>query len=323
MLKKLLEKIATEIFKRNEIILFNLERSLGKNKNYIQPAPNSPERGWPDPGRTTEFVQMPWKVEDMPTFLPLIISIVKNCKKSLNSISKNPNNGQIKADKEFIDEFEKYAKSLGVGAIGYTKVPREYIFKERAILFENAIVFTMEMDKDKLEQAPSKETEEMVFKTYKSLSEVINKLTDYLREKGYASQAGYPLGGMVLYPALAQKAGLGWHGRHGLLITPEFGPRQRIGAIYTSIDNLPFSEENAHEWVGDFCKKCGKCIKACPAKAIYEEPVNHDNGLITHIERKKCFPYFNEKNACSVCIKECVFGRKSYEEIKKSFIITS
>ncbi len=38
--------------------------------------------------------------------------------------------------------------------MGYTEVPREHIFRNRAILFKNAIVLTMEMDKEKIKTAP-------------------------------------------------------------------------------------------------------------------------------------------------------------------------
>ena len=31
--------------------------------------------------------------------------------------------------------------------IGYTKLPRPWIFQDKAVLYENAIVLTMEMDK--------------------------------------------------------------------------------------------------------------------------------------------------------------------------------
>jgi epoxyqueuosine reductase len=111
------------------------------------------------------------------------------------------------------------------------------------------IVLTMEMAKEKIGMAPSGDTQVMVFQTYDRLGKAINKLTDYIRANGYAAQTGYPLGGLILYPAIAQLAGLSWHGRHGLLITPEFGSRQRIGVIYTSIRNLPFAHENQHAWI--------------------------------------------------------------------------
>lgn len=71
-----------------------------------------------------------------------------------------------------------------------------------------------------------------------------------------------------MYPHLAQNAGLGFKGRHGMVITPEFGPRQRISVIFTSIQNLPVNSSNEHSWVPDFCLKYGGCVKKCPGNAI-------------------------------------------------------
>ena len=146
-----------------------------------------------------------------------------------------------------------------------------------------------------------------------------NTIIDYLRQKGFGAQGGHPLGGLVLYPPLAVTAGLGWMGRHGLLITPGFGPRQRIAAIFTSIENLPIAENNPHSWISDFCDKCGRCIRTCPPKAIREHPVIHKSGRETHIIREKCLPVFVNQEGCTVCVKECTFSRSRYDDIHKSF----
>jgi len=44
------------------------------------------------------------------------------------------------------------------------------------------------------------------------------------------------------------------------LITPKFGPRVRLAAVYTSIQNLPDSKENNHSWIEEYCKICGQDI---------------------------------------------------------------
>jgi epoxyqueuosine reductase len=52
----------------------------------------------------------------------------------------------------------------------------------------------------------------------------------------------------------ALKAGLGEYGRHGLLITKEFGPRVRIGKIFT---DLPLAYDRPTSFgVTDFCETC-------------------------------------------------------------------
>ncbi|MHA2214107.1 MAG: 4Fe-4S dicluster domain-containing protein, partial [Candidatus Thorarchaeota archaeon] len=141
----------------------------------------------------------------------------------------------------------------------------------------------------------------------------------FLRQHGYAAQADHPLGGLVLYPPLAQKAGIGWVGKHGVLITPEFGPRVRLAAVYTSIQNLPFSETNEHGWIGEYCKICGLCIKQCPPKAILENNVRHETGIITNIIQQDCFEYFIQFYGCSVCVKACPFskGTDAYQRLRQ------
>lgn len=251
--------------------------------------------------------------------LPLLSGMIKDIKTSFTSLDKNPSKPREYFTRDFLMEFEEYARSLGIGAIGYAKLPREAIFKGKAVLFDRVIVLTMEMPKEKIDMAPSIDTLKMVMETYYELGNKINFLVDYLRKNGYAAQAGHPLGGLSLYPLIAEKAGLGWHGSHGLLISPEFGCSQRIGVVYTNIKNLPMNEKNDHEWIEDFCAKCGKCIRMCPGKAIYEEPIIHESGIITHIDRHKCFSEFAGNYGCSVCIKECPFTKTSYSDIKKRF----
>lgn len=89
----------------------------------------------------------------------------------------------------------------------------------------------MEMDSIAIKNAPSVDTFRMVMSTYDKLGVTTNLLTEKLRKLGYQAQASHPLGGLVLYPPLAVQAGLGWIGRHGLLIPPQFGPRQRIKCL--------------------------------------------------------------------------------------------
>jgi len=76
-------------------------------------------------------------------------------RKCVKSVKKNSLNAKKKADKEVFSELEVYARKLGISDIGYTEVPREYIFKNSVLLFKNAIVLLMDMDKEKIEKAPS------------------------------------------------------------------------------------------------------------------------------------------------------------------------
>jgi ferredoxin len=251
---------------------------------------------------------------------PFMTLIRRDIRRSFLSVQENPADAKQEITPEFLTHFSELARAQGVGAIGYTPLPPEAIFQEKGVLFDQVIVLIMEMDAAKMAQAPSRETFRMVMETYYELGRIVNVLTDTLRDNGYAAQAGHPLNGVTLYPLVAQQAGLGWCGDNGLLITPEYGPRQRIGLIYTNIQNLPVAAENEHAWIADLCARCGQCMRFCPSQAIYTEPQKGKSGLVTHIDVDKCFPVFAEQYGCSICIKVCPFNLHPYAQIKKGFL---
>jgi epoxyqueuosine reductase QueG len=155
---------------------------------------------------------------------------------------------------------------------------------------------------------------------YRDLGITANKIAAYLRQRSYSAHAAHPLGGLALYPPLAQLAGLGWLSMSGLIVTPEHGPRVRLAAVFTNIENLPFSTQNEHAWVSDFCAKCQICVHQCPPEAILPKAIHHENGRITCVINPRCFPYFNDNHGCSVCIKVCPFNHVDYDKVKRAFV---
>ena len=61
----------------------------------------------------------------------------------------------------------------------------------------------------------------------------------------------------------AISCGMGELGRNNLLLTPEFGPHQRLCAIVTE---APLEADSRREL--DLCQNCGQCAKACPSGAL-------------------------------------------------------
>lgn len=66
----------------------------------------------------------------------------------------------------------------------------------------------------------------------------------------------------VLEIPLAVKAGLGWRGKHTLLLHRERGSLFFLGEIYTSLRLPQGDPESAH------CGSCQACIEVCPTRAI-------------------------------------------------------
>jgi epoxyqueuosine reductase len=240
--------------------------------------------------------------------------------KSLRSLSKNPIQPKAEAPPDLIADLEAYLLGLGASSVGYTRVPARWIFQNKAILHTNAVVMTMEMDKPRIDTAPSQDGLEAVLEIYRDLGRIANKGAGYLRKRGYSAHAGHPLMGLVLYPPLAQMAGLGWLGANGLIITPEHGPRVRLATIFTSIENLPFSTRNEHQWVKEYCAACQVCVRKCPVEAILPQPQRHESGRITYVINERCFPYFSDYYGCSVCIAVCPFNHTPYDTLKQHTI---
>ncbi len=75
----------------------------------------------------------------------------------------------------------------------------------------------------------------------------------------------------VLEREHAARAGLGWIGKHTLLINPRLGSWLFLGGIITTMD-LPTPPEQRP--VPDSCGSCTRCIDACPTQAITPWSVN-------------------------------------------------
>lgn len=267
-----------------------------------------------------QYGSMKDKLQASAAILPALKTSIKEMIKSAKSLKDNPRKGKRHMDAETLKQLEAYAKELGVSQIGYTKVNRDFIFKGFDILYDKAMVLTMEMKRDAMKSAPSDYATSEVWRTYSGLGIIVNQLAVFLRERGYSCHPSPAVGGDVCTPPMAQDSGIGIIGKNGLLITPEFGPSQRIAAVFIDVENLPLKtiEDNTHKWIIDFCETCNLCVKKCPGNAIYEHTKTLNDGYPVYIEREKCAPHFS-KNCCT-CIAVCPFINGNYQDIKKQYM---
>ena len=300
------------LLRRVLVPTWRLEDELAARPGGVHADERSPRR--------VEIVAESMEVEGLhrpmpgfPRSLPHVLSSARNIRASLQEVDQNPAHPRTSMSAAERSELEAYIGSTAVDTFGYTTLEPRLVFEGKAVLHANAIVLAMEMDKERMDASPSPDSAVMVHQTYNELGIAANEIARQLRRWGFSAQAGHPLGGLALYPPLAQAAGLGWQGMHGLLITPEFGPRVRLAAVFTSVESLPDTSTNEHAWIEDFCRECVKCVRQCPPEAIATEPVVHAGGRRTWIDKDRCLPYFVRNHGCSICIAVCPFHQRDYE----------
>jgi reductive dehalogenase len=176
------------------------------------------------------------------------------------------------------------------------------------------VVIANEMDHDTIQTVPSALSGAATGQGYSRDIIAVLSLTQYIRNLGYRAVAS--LNDTALSIPLAIQAGLGEYGRHGLLITPEYGPRVRIAKIFTDLPLQP--DEPLHFGVREFCQICRRCSAACPPKAIPDgDPTDEPHGVSNlvgvkkwTINAEKCFKFWtNQGSDCSICIRVCPYNK--------------
>ncbi|MFX0139521.1 MAG: hypothetical protein ACFFDN_38120 [Candidatus Hodarchaeota archaeon] len=156
--------------------------------------------------------------EKAKAIIPKIFKSVQKARLDYKKEIKIPPNELKVAPIEFWDEIVNKAKSLGIELIGFAPLDEKLIFENDFVggiefLYENGIVLGMEMDYDVINTAPDPPAGLESFRIYAELGIATNELTDFIRSKGYRAIACHPLGGPILYPAMAVKAKLGKIGK--------------------------------------------------------------------------------------------------------------
>jgi epoxyqueuosine reductase QueG len=122
---------------------------------------------------------------------------------------------------------------------------------------------------------------------------------------------------MNIYPRLfgistrhaAVEAGLGILGKSRLLITPRFGPRQRVAAVITDAELKPDRKLSSREAEKLCPPACQACIKACPGKALSDEGIAWEKCNEIIKPHNSMYGY----SACCECMMACpAGGRRHY-----------
>ena len=297
------------------------DRELENFQTLVLPDPTSkPRTPFDSPSLTFEQMYMSqMTLRQILTLLPVMLPMRAQMSQSARLYDGKFTPTSSEATPEFLSMLKNMAQTAGAADIRYVRIPRNAIFQHKGIPHEYAVVITVEMDKEKLANAPSFDAFLEVARGYGKLARIGNQLAGFMRQNGFAAYPGTALGGLTDYTHLAEVAGLGAIGYHGLLSTHNEGARLRINAIYTTITYLPSQAENEDLWVSDFCAMCKKCIRGCPVQAIYDQPRPRGDGGMQCIDHAACRDYFNQNYGCAVCLVKCPFSEMGYEKVKARF----
>ena len=225
-------------------------------------------------------------------------------------------------------DVKRAGEFLGADAVGICDYDERWVYTHRYSRqklsdkamdlpdgLSHVVVIVNEMDHQTIQTVPSALSGAATGQGYSRDIIAVLSLTQYIRNLGYRAIAS--LNDTALSIPLAIQAGLGQYGRHGLLITPEFGPRVRIAKIFTDLPLMP--DAPIDFGVTETCNICRRCSDGCPVKAIpngapkfeAQDSVSHLKGVKKWtINAKQCFKFWvNQGTDCSICIRVCPYNK--------------
>ena len=156
------------------------------------------------------------------------------------------------------------------------------------------------------------------------LRERLQKLCDRIAaQDGPFGNRAFTDSAPVMEVELAARAGLGWRGKHTLLLSREAGSWFFLGEVYCDLP-LPVDQEE-----GNHCGTCERCIDACPTRAIrgpYQLDARRCISYLT-IEHKSAIPeelrplIGNRVYGCDDCQAVCPWNGFAQPTKEKDFSV--
>ncbi|MBA7632035.1 3-chloro-4-hydroxyphenylacetate reductive dehalogenase [subsurface metagenome] len=147
-------------------------------------------------------------------------------------------------------------------------------------------------------------------KKYVEAAKISIIMARFIRRLGYPARAHVAGSNyQAMLPPIAWKSGLGELGRIGILITERFGPRARLGLVTTDIPLVP--DVPLSLGIQEFCQRCQKCARNCPAQAIPDGEISEESGVMKWVlNREECYRFWRKSGTdCAMCIYVCPYSK--------------
>ena len=139
----------------------------------------------------------------------------------------------------------------------------------------------------------------------------LKRVAGFMHEKLRADVKVFIDTAPVMEKPLAQRAGLGWQGKHTNLVSREFGSWLFIGSIFTTLC-LPVDTPEQ-----DHCGQCRRCLDVCPTNAFvapYQLDARRCISYLTiehkgHIPKEFRAAMGNRIYGCDDCLAVCPWNK--------------
>ena len=138
------------------------------------------------------------------------------------------------------------------------------------------------------------ELNRLLNETATRLAEQFGGIAEQATMEGWVAQVSHVndyFPACVSHRAFAEAAGVGWRGKHGLVVTPEAGPALRFATIF--IPQRLFPDDKHLSGCGD----CNACLEVCPI-------LRPEDGYRDRC-RRRVEALGLEDEVCGICVRTC------------------